>query len=137
MEQNILLECNGHSLSTLDLFDRDFTLLAGPAGHAWTHAGSLVADQFRIPLHGYRVGEDGDMRDTHQDWTATYGVTADGAVLVRPDGHVAWRAETSVQEPVVDLEQVLSAVLGQSFTETDHRPAGDTSPGCQEQKRIP
>lgn len=108
---HVWLERHGERLSTLDLFDRDFTLLAGPGGHPWLQAGSLVAGQFRIPLHSYCVGKDGDVRDTHHDWAATYGVTADGAVLVRPDGHVAWRAETSAQEPRVELERVLSAVL--------------------------
>jgi putative polyketide hydroxylase len=112
---HVWLERKGQRLSTLDLFDRDFTLLAGPAGYPWLQAGSLAAGQFRIPLHGYRVGEDGDMRDTYHDWATTYGVKASGAVLVRPDGHVAWRAETSTREPVVDLERALSAMLGQSF----------------------
>ena len=112
---HVWLERNGQCLSTLDLFDRDFTLLTGPAAHPWLQAGKLVASQFRIPLHSYHVGENGGVRDTHQDWATTYGITAFGAVLVRPDGHVAWRATSSSQEPVVELSRALSAVLGQEL----------------------
>jgi putative polyketide hydroxylase len=114
---HVWLERKGQCLSTLDLFDRDFTLLTGPAGHTWLQAGNLVAEQFRIPLHSYCVGKDGEMRDIHQQWATTYGVTAAGAVLVRPDGHVAWRAVSSTQEPVVELSRALSAVIGQEFAE--------------------
>lgn len=114
---HVWLERHGQRLSTLDLFDRDFTLLAGPTGHAWLQAGQLVAEQFRIPLHSYRVGEDGDMKDTHHQWATAYGVTTAGAVLVRPDGYVAWRAASSTQDPVEELWRTFSAVLGQEFAE--------------------
>jgi putative polyketide hydroxylase len=30
-----------------------------------------------------------------EDWCHAYDVEPDGAVLVRPDGHVAWRQPTS------------------------------------------
>jgi hypothetical protein len=108
---HIWLERDGERISTLDLFDRGFTLLAGPAGHVWCQAGNLVAVQFRIPLHGYRVGEDGDVRDMYHDWASTYGVGADGAVLIRPDGYVAWRSPRGTQKPVIELERILKTML--------------------------
>ena len=40
-----------------------------------------------------------------------YGVSGDGAVLVRPDGFVAWRARTPVNDPESALNHVLNTVL--------------------------
>ncbi len=63
--------------SVLDLFGRDLTLLTAPDGQAWRAAvpGGVTAHTVDQP-----------------EWPARYGVSARGAVLVRPDGHVAWRA---------------------------------------------
>jgi putative polyketide hydroxylase len=44
------------------------------------------------------------------DWLGLYGVEADGAVLVRPDGHVAWRGQTGQLEPGRILAAVLTAI---------------------------
>lgn len=112
---HVWLERQGERLSTLDLFDRSFVLLAGPVGQPWCQAGSLVAQSLGFALHGSCVGEDRDLRDPQQDWVTTYGVQPDGAVLVRPDGYVAWRSATSAPEPVGELERVLKAVLGQEL----------------------
>ena len=110
---HIWLERNGEHMSTLDLFDRGFTLLAGAAGHDWCQAGSLVVRLLGTSLHSYRVGAGADLRDTNQDWAATYGVGANGAVLVRPDGYVAWRARSRVTNPTETLQRVLTSVLGE------------------------
>jgi hypothetical protein len=59
--------------STLDLLGRDFVLLAGPAWEGVTD----------VPVH----------RITHPAFPAAYGITAREAVLIRPDGYVAWRGE--------------------------------------------
>ena len=40
----------------------------------------------------YRIGGDGDFADSEGRWAAAYGVTDGGAILVRPDGFVAWRS---------------------------------------------
>ncbi len=61
--------------STLDRFGRDYVLLAGPDGEAWRQAGAQIIDNNAFP--------------------DTYGITPSGAVLIRPDGFVAWRGETS------------------------------------------
>jgi hypothetical protein len=74
-----------------DLFAREFVLLThGPRGAAW--ARELDA---RVPTTHYRVGApgtDADLLDVDGTWTRDYGIGENGAVLVRPDGHVCWRA---------------------------------------------
>lgn len=42
---------------------------------------------------------------------AAHGIGTEGALLVRPDGFVAWRAETLAEYPERELEQVLSRLL--------------------------
>ncbi|MFD1539814.1 FAD-dependent monooxygenase [Nonomuraea guangzhouensis] len=70
-----------------DLFGRDFVCLAGPG---WASAD--------VPLTALKPS-----------WAVTLGVSASGAVLVRPDGVIAWRARTA--SPEHDLEAVLSHIL--------------------------
>jgi hypothetical protein len=46
--------------------------------------------------------------DVDGHWPSAYGITSTGAVLVRPDGFVCWRAEVSVEHPEQTLEAVLA-----------------------------
>ncbi|WP_444544810.1 aromatic-ring hydroxylase C-terminal domain-containing protein [Streptomyces anandii] len=48
------------------------------------------------------------------DWARLHGTTADGAVLVRPDGFVAWRATGATPDPEGTLRDVLTALLRRS-----------------------
>jgi hypothetical protein len=77
-------------LSTLDLFGSALTLLGGPAGGAWCSAAAELARERGVPIDCYRIGSPG-LRDLG-GFTQAYGLGEDGAVLVRPDGHVAWRS---------------------------------------------
>ena len=79
-------------LSTLDLFGSALTVLAAPAGGAWCSIAAEIEHELSVPIHRYRVGEPG-LRDLG-GFTDAYGLGEDGAVLVRPDGHVAWRSAT-------------------------------------------
>ncbi len=106
------LEHGGERRSTLDLFGAAFVLLAGAAGEAWRREGLAVAAERHVPLHAYTVGPGGDLADPDGTWPAAYGVECDGAVLVRPDGHVAWRASTAASKPRATLDRVLAGVLG-------------------------
>ena len=72
-------------MSTLDLFGDGFTLLAGADGDGWMTATSATAEQLGAPLELHRVGGEG--------FEEAYGITPTGAVLVRPDGYVGWRAQ--------------------------------------------
>jgi len=88
---HVWLEKDGETISTLDLFGRNFILLAGPEGSAWPKAVIAGVDVLRMA--------DGVIADA-------YGITPPGAVLVRPDGFVAWRGESPQ-----DLSHALVSLL--------------------------
>jgi 2-polyprenyl-6-methoxyphenol hydroxylase-like FAD-dependent oxidoreductase len=96
-------------LSTLDLFSSAFTLLAAPEGGQWLDVAAAAARDLGVPVNGYAVGRAG-LADLG-GFARAYGVDADGAVLVRPDGHVAWRSRGAPDRPgelTAALTQVLS-----------------------------
>ncbi|HJQ83839.1 MAG TPA: FAD-dependent monooxygenase [Candidatus Binatia bacterium] len=77
-------------LSTLDLFGAGFTVLTGPEGARWHEAARGAQAELGVPVACYTIGEAG-LEDRDGMFLARYGIERDGAVLVRPDGHVAWR----------------------------------------------
>ncbi|HSS52339.1 MAG TPA: FAD-dependent monooxygenase, partial [Thermoanaerobaculia bacterium] len=101
------LEQAGRRLSTLDLAGPGFALLAGPAAHDWCAAARAIAARLGLDLKAFRIAPDGDASDTEGTWTGIAGVGDRGALLVRPDGFVAWRT----REPAADGEAVLEGVL--------------------------
>jgi putative polyketide hydroxylase len=99
-------------VSTLDLFGQNFVLLAGPRGGAWRDAARGAAERLGIGLDVHLVGDGtGELADTDARFGAAYGISPDGAVLVRPDGFVAWRAAEAADVTADDLAGVLSRVL--------------------------
>ncbi|MFE0414576.1 FAD-dependent oxidoreductase [Streptomyces tendae] len=106
-------------LSTLDLYEDSLVLLsdaAQPTG--WHEAAAEVAAEMRVPLTSYRVGgtpgADLVPDDEETDWARAHGVTRGGAVLVRPDGFVAWRSPGPAPEPASMLRQVVGSVLART-----------------------
>ena len=84
---HVWIDCDGERVSTLDLFSSGFTLLAGAEGSEWCKSAKDAAGRLGVPLDAYRAGTDFD-----GDVAGAYGIGAEGAALVRPDGFVAWRA---------------------------------------------
>lgn len=113
---HVALRRNGEACSTLDLFDATFVLIAGPDAEAWLTAARHLDD---AALVGYRLGVDVQADEgagtTPQAFLDRYGLQADGAVLVRPDGHVAWRhaggAPPGDRSHRAVLAEVLAALL--------------------------
>ncbi|APE25470.1 MULTISPECIES: FAD-dependent oxidoreductase [Streptomyces] len=106
----------GTRVSTLDLYERSLVLLSSEDGACDRHtAATHVAQQLSVPLDSYRIGA-GPAADltpvSETDWAEVHGATPDGAVLVRPDGFVAWRSEGASADPGVVLRQALTAILG-------------------------
>ena len=103
---HVWLERGGERVSTVDLLGRGFVLLAGENGGAWRDA----FDGLSLPgAAAYRLGT--DLADPDGAWHAAYGVAPEGAVLVRPDGYVAWRSAGAHEAPARALGAAVAQVL--------------------------
>jgi hypothetical protein len=95
----------GERRSFLDLVATDrCTLIVGRDGAVWLDAAdpsvvrTLVAGR--------------DFVDAEDAWSHAAGIGAHGALLVRPDQHVAWRAAGAVDDPRAAIAMVLRRVSG-------------------------
>ncbi|WP_406218207.1 FAD-dependent oxidoreductase [Streptomyces canus] len=106
----------GERISTLDLYETSFVLLSAaddPSG--WHGAAVRLTEATSVPLTSYRVGHGTGAELTPEgdaDWSAAHGTTSEGAVLVRPDGFVAWRSPGPVPDAESALREVLTTLLG-------------------------
>jgi putative polyketide hydroxylase len=103
---------DGVRISTIDLPSRGFVLLAGPDGEAWRAAGIELASARGFELDAFTVGPGGDFHDEDDAFLDQFGIGPAGAVLIRPDGHVAFRSHASPEAPGDDLEQAFDQILG-------------------------
>ncbi|MGW7434401.1 FAD-dependent oxidoreductase [Streptomyces sp. NPDC054861] len=117
---HLWLQRGTERLSTLDLYERTLVLLCGagdPGG--WHTAAAAVAEDLAVPLAAYRIGgggggeEGADLAPSDgQDWAQAHGVTESGAILVRPDGFVAWRCPQTAEDPGAQLRAAVGKILG-------------------------
>jgi putative polyketide hydroxylase len=98
-------------ISTIDLIGPHFVLLAGSKGEMWRQAAQGLGMSWP-PLNAFTVGENGDLGDPDGNWHDTYGVDPDGAVLIRPDGYVAWRSRSGVSNPLQVLRGTFDCLHG-------------------------
>lgn len=81
-----------NSWSTHDLLDpAGFTLLLGGGGDAWGHAARQVQGSLRSKLQVQELGSLCDTIEAQRALEQLCGIGHDGVLLIRPDGHVAWR----------------------------------------------
>jgi putative polyketide hydroxylase len=99
------------SVSTLDLFGNGFTILAGRDGIDWKAAASVATGRFEVAVGCYLVGDPG-LEDEHDTFLDVCGITSAGAVLIRPDGYIAWRSAESAADPIAALTAALAGILG-------------------------
>ncbi len=107
---HLWLRRGNEQISTLDLFGKNFTMLAAVDGANWCEAARETAERIGIALDVHRVGA-GALADPERAFPAAYGIEPDGAVLVRPDGFVAWRAKNSTSASGSALSAVLTSIL--------------------------
>ncbi|WP_112271872.1 FAD-dependent monooxygenase [Lentzea terrae] len=88
----------GVRVSTVDLTGEDFLLFGD---ERWTEAAEQVACGRGVPLRTYPASA---------QFRAVAGIGTDGALLVRPDGFVAWRATGSTPDPRAEFAEVLSTI---------------------------
>ncbi len=99
---HLFIEHNGRKISTLDLFGGNFVLLTAE-GQAWCDAASEASRSCGVDIDVHRIADSA--------FCEAYGITPGGAVLVRPDGFVAWRAKTAEGASTAAIAQVLRNVL--------------------------
>jgi putative polyketide hydroxylase len=100
----------GKHLSLHDLTGKDFVLLIGRTGEAWTQAAKCFAAAANFPLRAYRI--DAELNATH-DLHSTLRIEEDDALLVRPDGFVAWRA-TGSHDATDRLSRIMNEICARS-----------------------
>lgn len=98
---------DGRRVSTLDVTGKgQMTLLTGLAGVAWKQA----ADKLDLPLlRTVVIGEPGTI-DPYGYWERIREIPEAGALLVRPDGYIAWRHNGEVWDTDVALQLVETAL---------------------------
>ena len=72
------LQHHGQQISTLDLFERNFTLLAALEGAAWCDCAAGVAKQAGLKLDVLRLGQD-ELHDPSGGFPAAYGLEPSAA----------------------------------------------------------
>jgi hypothetical protein len=98
------IRCDGRRISLLDLLPYDrFTLITGANGRAWQRAAAALAP--RLPLRCLVAGR--DFEDAEDHWSAVCEIESDGAILVRPDQHVAWRCAGGTSDDTRALSEAL------------------------------
>lgn len=99
---------SGGTISTLDLVGRGrFVLLTSDRSLHWQKAARAVT---AAAVDVVAIGPGLDCEDPSGSWAALRGTAVDGAILVRPDGHVAWRAADGDRSG--ELAGAIARILG-------------------------
>jgi hypothetical protein len=113
------LEQGGAIISLLDLFGQKFVLLAGHEGDAWLKVGAAAAASRQLPLSTCRIAADGDLIEVDGSFQERFGLDAAGAVLVRPDGYIAWRSQPGDTPSHDSMSEVFGRLAGHHETKVD------------------
>ena len=100
-------------ISSLDLARPDRFVLVTGRPRVWDDAVEAAAEAVGMPVDVVVIADDAVLRDADREWHAVRGIGDDGAILLRPDQHVAWRC---ARAPLPDersrvLTNVLARVL--------------------------
>jgi 2,4-dichlorophenol 6-monooxygenase len=103
----------GPEHSTLDLAGkRRFTLLTGHGGEPWREAAHKVSEQTGVEITVAAIGPGLDYEDLYRTWRTLSEIEENGALLVRPDLHIAWRSHTLPADPFTALDTAMRFILG-------------------------
>lgn len=99
----------GEQISTLDLVRPGRYLLVTNEGNLhWTAAAREVAAKLCVPLDIVTIGDAaGSHSDTEKRLEETVSLQPAGAMIIRPDGHTAFRASASPDDPAATITDVL------------------------------
>lgn len=105
-----LIDENGKKLSSLDLVKCNFVLLTTEDESPWIKA----ATEQSIPIDGYVINASSHpYRECERSARDAWRLQSDEALLIRPDGIIAWRAAGAEGGHQSELGRALRAVLKQ------------------------
>jgi 2-polyprenyl-6-methoxyphenol hydroxylase-like FAD-dependent oxidoreductase len=111
-----LRSCHGRTLSTLDLCGKTFTLFS--ADPPWLVTAGQIGREQPVPLNGFSLGDGpAGQQAAGRAFADDCGFGQRGAMLVRPDGFVAWktaRPEDSDARRHALLRAVLARAVGKN-----------------------
>ncbi len=110
---HLMVRHRGAEVSLLTVFEGSFSLLVAPGGADEWRAASTEADALVQPRL-IEAGPGAEYDVAEHVLEDAYGIATDGAVLVRPDGHVAFRARTLPTNPSITLAGAIATALGRN-----------------------
>ena len=128
---HVELFINNKRSSVIDLYGQNFVLITSNHGAEWGKVVEKLASELDIVI-GFKVinppGSNAEYVELpiHREkisspfslpFSEAYGITTDGAVLVRPDGYVAWREKSFSSNSEVIIKEALIRILCREHSE--------------------
>jgi putative polyketide hydroxylase len=107
---HVWIELDGEKLSTLDLVHPEFSIFAGRNGSGWRRIAADVSREFGLETPCFVIGGP-EIRDVEETFLIRFGLSEDGAVLVRPDGWVAFRSHSIAGDSADKLRSAFAQIL--------------------------
>lgn len=108
-----LVNEKGKKVSTLDIVGQGkFTLITGISGQKWIVAVNKLNLEY---LRSITIGSL-ECQDPYYEWYKLREIEEDGALLVRPDGFIAWRQKKLPNMKQEQIDDFLKKVIAQILT---------------------
>ncbi|VAV91732.1 hypothetical protein MNBD_ALPHA04-2246 [hydrothermal vent metagenome] len=97
---------DGQKISTLDLLDpATFTIISGLENHDW----AALCEQFEIPNRTIILN---DEYEGAKAWLESIALPEEGALIIRPDGHILIRAADASEQSLSDVKTAFASLFG-------------------------
>lgn len=106
---------DGHRVSTFDLCGKGmFSLLTGLGGEIWRDAAAAVKEELGVDINVHIIGPGQEYADGYGYFESQREIEEAGALLVRPDHFIAWRAMDHKGDPINGLLNAMRKILDRS-----------------------
>jgi len=116
---HVLLDRGGSPVSSIDLAGTGFALFAGARARGWVDAATRAAAAANVACEVLQIGA--GVGDADGGFGDAAGISPSGALLVRPDGVVAWRAVEAGADAPATMARVFGAMLGRAVADAADR----------------
>ena len=111
-----LIDPQQQKVSTVDICGKgQFTLITGIGGESiWNSALAEIEKNLGITINLKAIGPGQQYEDIYGDFARVRDISETGALLVRPDNIVAWRAQEASDKSGADLVAAMQSIVGKS-----------------------